>query len=292
MSKRRGLGKGLGALIPSQPASIDAGDDSQAQGLRMVAVSAIRPNPRQPRGVIEEEALQELADSIKQHGLIQPLVVQDDGDGHYTLIVGERRWRASRLAGLQEAPVVVKEATAQEMLELALVENIQRADLNPLEEAYAYQQLIKAFGMTQAQVAQRVGKSRSTVANMVRLLGLPATIQQAVTDGRLSGGHARTLLPLSTPEAQATAMSTIVRNSLSVRQTEALVQRMLASAPPKAKKKKHRDPELLSLEADFRQSLGTRVDIQQSANGGRVVIHYYSNEELQAIYETIVKDGH
>jgi ParB family chromosome partitioning protein len=217
MSKKRGLGRGLNALIPAAETP-----DSET-GLQLLPLAHIVPNPHQPRTVMNEEKLAELAASIKEHGLIQPLIVTQTGAG-YTLIAGERRWRASQLAGLKEVPVVVKEATPQAMLELAIIENIQRADLNPLEEAYAYQQLTDEFGLTHELVAQRVGKGRSTITNLIRLLELPETIQQAVSDGRISGAHGRALLPLPTPEAQISAMNQIIRLNLSVRQTESLVK--------------------------------------------------------------------
>lgn len=347
MSKRRGLGRGLGALIPG-------GDDEETPeqapasgGLRLVALDTINPNPRQPRSTMDDEALDELAASIEEHGLIQPLIVNESGDGRYTLIAGERRWRASQRAGLVEVPVVVKEASPQAMLELALIENIQRADLNPLEEAAAYRQLIDEFGLTQAQVAQRVGKSRPAVANFVRLLDLPSEVQEAVVGGELSGGHARTLLALQAPDEQVTLMRTILGRDLSVRQTEAIVrlveqlppkvrqpllqgqlspehaqillrlpepeqqiammqtilnkglslqqttdsvEKQLAGVSPSSRRAPKPAPEMVWLESQFQQSLGTRVNIQKSGEGGRVVIHFYSNEELQAIYEAIVRE--
>lgn len=281
MSKKRGLGRGLGALIPVDEAHfVDQGS------VRVLAVSDIKPNPHQPRTVLDQQTLAELADSIREHGLIQPLIVTK-GEDSYTLIAGERRWRASKLAGLTEVPVVVKEATPQEMLELAIIENIQRADLNPLEEAYAYQQLIDEFKLTQEEVAKRVGKGRSTIANLVRLITLPPNIQQAVTDGKISGAHARALLPLPSPEMQTNAAGTIIRLSLNVRQTEALVKNLLAEKKPPAKEKKVLPAELAALQTQFEQSLGTRVKIHQGAKGGKVVIHYYSDDDLQAIYEAI-----
>ena len=243
MSKKRGLGRGLGALIPG-----DAGDDAQT-GLRQVPIASIQPNPHQPRSVMDEEKLAELAASIGEHGLIQPLIVTEN-EGRYILIAGERRWRAAQLAGLRELPVVVKEATPQAMLELAIIENIQRADLNPLEEAYAYQQLMDEFGLTQENVSQRVGKGRSTVANLVRLINLPENIQQAVIDGRISGAHARALLPLPTPEMQTAAMNQVIKLTLSVRQTERLVKSLLAEKKPKPKPRKTLPAELAALEGD------------------------------------------
>lgn len=281
MSKKRGLGRGLSALIPtSETGEFDT-------GLQRLPLSRISPNPHQPRSVVDKEKLAELAASIKEHGLIQPLIVTQDGDA-YTLIAGERRWRAAQLAGQKEVLVIVKEATPQAMLELALIENIQRADLNPLEEAFAYQQLMDEFGLTQEEVAQRVGKGRSTVANLVRLLTLPQNIQQAVIDGRISGAHARALLPLPTPERQTRAMHQIIRLNLSVRQTESLVKKLLAAKKPKPKAKKTLPAELAALQNQFEQSLGTPVNIQKGSKGGKVVIHFYSDEELQAIYDAIV----
>lgn len=282
-AKKRGLGRGLGALIPGES------ETTQPEtGILTVEVTSIQPNPHQPRSVMDEEKLDELAASIREHGLIQPLIVTKRPGG-YILIAGERRWRASQLAGLTEVPVVVKETTPQEMLELAIIENIQRADLNALEEAYAYRQLMDEFGLTQEEVAKRVGKGRSTVANLVRLIGLPEPIQEAVINGRLSGAHARALLPLPTPEAQIAAMNQVLKLNLSVRQTETLVKNLLQEEKPKPKPKKTLPPELLHVQSQFQDSLGTRVNIETSGKkGGRVVIHYYSDEELQAIYDAIV----
>lgn len=282
MSKKSGLGRGLEALIPT------AGADKPREAVRLVAVDAIRPNPRQPRTHMDEERLAELADSIRTLGLIQPLIVTEAGGG-YTLVAGERRWRASRLAGLTEVPVIIKEATSQEMLEIALVENIQRDDLNPLEEGYAYQQLMDEFGLTQAQVAERVGKGRSTVANLMRLVSLPNNIQQAVIDGRLSGAHGRALLALPTAEMQTAAMNQILRLDLSVRQTETLVRNLLADKKPEPRQRPTLSPELKALQHDFEASLGTRVNIETSGKGGRLVIHYFSDDDLQALYDAIVK---
>ena len=286
MSKKRGgLGRGLGALIQTS----ETGETESDSGLQMVALERITPNPHQPRSVMDGEKLAELAASIKEHGLIQPLIVTQQGND-YVLIAGERRWRASQIAKLTEVPVVVKEATPQAMLELAIIENIQRADLNPLEEAYAYQQLMDEFGLKQEEVAQRVGKGRSTVANLVRLINLPQNIQQAVTDGRISGAHARALLPLPAPDIQTSAMNQIVSLSLSVRQTESLVKKLLTAEKPAPKPKRAIPAELAALQTRFEQSLGTHVNIQKSGKGGKVVIHYYSDEELQSIYEVIVGD--
>jgi ParB family transcriptional regulator, chromosome partitioning protein len=290
MTKKRGLGRGLGALIPTADPEQETAPAMPETGLTQVALAAIQPNPRQPRRHFDEAALAELAASIGEHGLIQPLIVQTEGNGRYTLIAGERRWRAAQLAGLTEVPVVVKDVSSQDMLELALIENIQRADLNPLEEALAYQQLMNEFGLTQERVAERVGKSRPAVANTVRLLDLPENIQAAVVDGKISGAHGRTLLPLPTGEMQTAVMNSVIQQELSVRQTEAIVRKLLTSEPPQPKATPAPAPELTALESQFRQSLGTRVNIEKGAKGGKVVIHFYSDEELQAIYDAIVKE--
>jgi ParB family chromosome partitioning protein len=257
-----------------------------------VSLDAITPNPHQPRSVFDPEALQELADSIREVGLIQPLIVQQVSTGEgtpprYQLITGERRWRASRLAGLQHIDVIVKDATPQETLELALVENIQRADLNPLEEAVAYQQLADEFGLTQERIAERVGRSRVSITNTLRLLRLPERIKMALMQGEITEGHARTLLMLDDEEEQLLALRTVVKRQLSVRQTEELVRR-LEAATGVGERTPSRSPESEALEGQFREVLGTKVDLFRSRKGGRLVIHFYSEEDLQALFERIV----
>ena len=283
MSKKHGLGRGLGALIPTADTAVSNDD------IRLIPITDIVPNPHQPRAAFNEEQLAELAASITEHGLIQPLVVTQQ-EGKYVLIAGERRWRASQLAGLEQLPAIIKEATPQAMLELAIIENIQRADLNALEEAFAYQQLMDEFGLTQEEVAKRVGKGRSTVANLLRLLTLPPNIQQAVSDGQISGAHGRALLPLPTPEMQTNAMKQIMKLDLSVRQTEQHVKNLLAEEKPQPKPRKKLPAELVDLQAQFEHSLGTRVTINKKRKGGQVIIHYYSDEELQSIYDAIIGD--
>ena len=281
--QRRGLGKGLGALIPATEIS--------GPGLSEVAVDLIVPNPMQPRQALDAEALQELADSIREHGLIQPLIVTSiedpTSDAQYQIITGERRWEAAKMAGLTRVPVIVKEATPQEMLELALVENIQRADLNPLEEAAAYRQLMDDFGLTQEQVAEKVGKSRVTVANSVRLLRLPDEIKQALADNQISEGHARALLALNKRADQLKVLEAIVKKGLSVRQTEEMVRRMAAGAQPRGRGEPP-SPETEALENEFRNALGTKVRLFRSKKGGKLVIQFYSEEELEAIHRIIV----
>ena len=281
--QRRGLGKGLGALIPATEVG--------GPGLSEVAVDLIVPNPMQPRQALDAEALQELADSIREHGLIQPLIVtsiQDTAsDAQYQIIAGERRWEAAKMAGLTMVPVVVKEATPQKMLELALVENIQRADLNPLEEAAAYRQLMDDFGLTQEQVAEKVGKSRVTVANSVRLLRLPDEIKRALAEGQISEGHARALLALNKEADQLKILEAIVKKGLSVRQTEEMARRIVAGAQPR-RRDEPPSPETEALENEFRNALGTKVRLFRSKKGGKLVIQFYSEEELEAIYRIIV----
>jgi ParB family chromosome partitioning protein len=245
----------------------------------------------QPRTAIEPKALAELAASVSEHGLIQPLIVTQQGPERYQLIAGERRWQAAQMAGLATVPVIIKEATPQQVLELALVENIQRADLNPLEEAAAFRQLVEEFDLTQEQVAERVGKSRVAVTNTMRLLRLPAEVKQTLADGTIREGHARALLALPTPEAQIATLKTVVKKALSVRQTEELVRRLMAEPAPK-RPKEPANPETQALELEFRETLGTKVNLFRNRKGqGRLVIHFYSEEELQTIYDVIVAGG-
>ncbi len=283
MGRRSGLGKGLGALIPVT--------EEPKGNVTQIPVSAITPNPMQPRAALDSDALEDLAASIREHGLIQPLIVTQQGPERYQLIAGERRWQASRMIGLATVPVIIKEATPQQVLELALVENIQRADLNPLEEASAFRQLVEEFGLTQEQVAERVSKSRVAVTNTMRLLRLPAEVKQALADGSIREGHARALLALPSAEAQIAALKAVIRQDLSVRQTEEMVRRLLAEPPPR-KAEQPVSPEAQSLEREFRDTLGTKVNLYRNRKGrGRLVIHFYSEEELQAIYDVIVGGG-
>lgn len=272
---RRALGRGLDALIPPAPQT----------GLQEVGIERIEPNPDQPRQRFDEAALQELAGSIREHGLVQPLVVSRVGDDRYRLIVGERRWRAARLAGLERVPVVVKDASDRQTLELALVENVQRADLNPLEEAAAYQRLLTDFGLTQQQVAQHVGRSRVAVANTLRLLALPETLKRAVVEERITEGHARAILSLPDQQAQLAVLERVEREGLTVRQTEELVRRLIESRQPRTVRERSADLE--ALEDELRRSLGTKVTLQQSKRGGRIVIEYFSDDEFQDLYDRL-----
>ncbi|MBN1878128.1 MAG: ParB/RepB/Spo0J family partition protein [Anaerolineae bacterium] len=280
---RRGLGRGLDELIPT--GTQDA--HSVPVGLLEIPLDQIVPNPHQPRMQIQAQDLAELAASIETHGIIQPLVVTRSAEGRYQLIAGERRWRAARLAGLTHVPIIVKDVASQQMLELALVENVQRADLNPLEEAQAYKQLVEEFGLSQEEVARRVGKSRPAVANTIRLLQASEAIQEAVLDGLLTEGHARALLGLPTVDEQDEALDIVLKGELTVRQTESLVRRMLAGANDKqdVNVARHSETaEIRALEERFQASLGTRVQLRPKNKGGRVVIYYYSDEEFNALY--------
>jgi ParB family chromosome partitioning protein len=247
---------------------------------------------------MDGEALQELADSIREHGVLQPLIVADressehEGSPRYQLIAGERRWRAAALAGLERVPVLVREATPRETLELALVENLQRADLNPLEEAEAYRQLIEEFALSQEQVAERVGRSRVTVTNALRLLRLPEAVRGALEAGRISEGHARALLGLPTAESQLLALAQVEQRGLSVRQTEEMVRRLSAAEAGRELAASREDTlESSWLEDRFRRALGTKVNLFRSKKGGRLVIHFYSEEELQSLYDRFVDES-
>jgi ParB family chromosome partitioning protein len=287
MTKKRGLGKGLGALIPA-PGALQAASSEVWAGTLEISVNQISPNPHQPRQAMDQNELQELANSIEEYGLIQPLVVTRVGSA-YQLIVGERRWRASQLAGLSTVPVVVKDSSPQQMLELAIVENIQRADLNPLEEAQAYTQLMEEFGLTQEAVAERVGKSRTTVANTVRLLNLPDEIKNALAAAKISEGHARSLLSLKTKPNQLNVLATIMSRGLNVRQTETLVRQILSGHKAAKPKRPPLTPHDKAMLTKFESKLGTKVELNRTEeNTGKLVIHYYSQEELQAIFNAIL----
>jgi len=280
VSRRSGLGRGLDALIP--------GGERPASGIEQIPLDAVVSNPRQPRTRFDPEELAELAESIRVHGMLQPLIVtQDETPGRYTLIAGERRLLAARQAGLTHAPALVREASEQSRLEMALIENVQRADLAPLELAEAYRQLAEDFDLSHEQIAARVGKSRVAVTNTLRLLKLPESVRQALAEGRISEGHARALLALPTPQAQAAALHTILTHDLNVRQTEALVRRLTGERPP-ARPRPEPPPDVLDVQERLQSSLGTRVRLKRTRKGsGTIVIHFYSDEELEALIERL-----
>lgn len=298
--KRGGLGKGLDSLIPDTGSKVAGAEKTKIvekvvekvieKPVEMkVKISKVGPNREQPRKQFNEDALMELADSIKQFGILQPLLVQEK-NGFYEIIAGERRWRAAKIAGLKEVPVIVKDYTDLEIVEIALIENIQREDLNPIEEALAYKRLINEFELKQDEVAERVSKSRTAVTNSMRLLKLDERVQQMVIDDMLTTGHARALLAIEDPELQFNTATKVFDEKLSVREVEKLVKRM--QKEPQEKKKE--EPELqfvyTDLEEKMKSAIGTKVSIHQKAkNKGKIEIEYYSREDLERIIEIITQ---
>jgi ParB family chromosome partitioning protein len=277
VERHTGLGRGLGALIP-QNANTGAAPVE-------IPISRIRGNPYQPRQRVEQKALESLSGSIAVHGVIQPILVTEVLDG-YQLIAGERRVRAAQMAGLDHIPAIVRQMAARDQLAVAIVENIQRADLNAMEEAHAYRQLADEFSLTQDEIAARVGRARSTIANTLRLLDLESSVQEALGDGHITEGHARALAG-ATPAMQRQLVASISERGLSVRQTEELVRRLRAINPAKAKAGRSSDGEMESLEEDLRQALGTKVSLARSRKGGRIVIEYYSDEEFSRLFDRL-----
>ncbi|MDJ0827111.1 MAG: ParB/RepB/Spo0J family partition protein [Rhodobacter sp.] len=276
--ERRGLGRGLSALMADVPEPPSG--DGRAPPDRLVPVDKIRPNPQQPRRRFTEDQLDDLTRSIKEKGIIQPLILREsDDDGMYEIVAGERRWRAAQAAQLHDVPALVRAYNDTEMLEVAIVENIQRADLNPIEEAAGYRQLMDRFGHTQEKISEALGKSRSHIANLLRLLTLPDTVQEMVSDGRLSAGHARALVTANDPQALA---QRVVTKGLSVRETENLVKRAVQSTKAKDKPPKDKDADTRALEDDLSAALGMRIHIDQRAvgGGGQLRIQYRSLDQL------------
>lgn len=279
----KGLGRGLDALIPTskedvevEKVSIDAGEESE------IKISDIKPNPHQPRRHFDEGSLKELAASIKEHGILQPLVVSKEKDG-YVLIAGERRLRAAKLAGFSKVSVILRTTREQQKLELALIENVQRADLNVLEEAGSYKKMIDEFNMTQDEVAKKVGKSRSSIANVLRLLTLPIEVKKGLREGKITEGHARTVLALPTVEQQVALYNQIISGKLNVRQAESKVKRGGKSTSGEV------DLELKDLEGKLEKTLGSKVKIQKKGKGGKIMIEYYSDEELERITKKLTR---
>ncbi len=279
--KQRGLGRGLGALID------DFSDSDAKQAVTVLPLQRIEPNPNQPRKRFDEVELQALADSIAQHGLLQPLAVRETSDGYYQIIAGERRWRACRLAGLSEVPVTVVEADDRTVMELALVENLQREDLNPMEEAEGYRALLEEYGLTQEQAAQQVGKSRSAVANALRLLTLSDEVRALVEAGELTAGHARAILTLPNGRLQKAAAQKILALRLSVRQAEAMCKRMAAEEKPKEEPEPLAVDYVAECEKHLTRRLGRRVHIVNGKRKGRVELDFYGEDDLQKLYEAL-----
>lgn len=297
--KRNGLGKGLDSLIPNKnekkpktSAKTDETEKKEEEVLKsgeiMVKINQVEPNRDQPRKDFDEDALVELADSIKQFGILQPLIVQKKKD-YYEIIAGERRWRAAKIAGVKEVPVIVKEFTDQEIVEISLIENIQRENLNPIEEAMAYKRLLEEFNLKQDEVAERVSKSRTAVTNSMRLLKLSPRVQQMIVDDMISTGHARALLAIDDEEQQYILANKIFDEKLSVRETEKLVK---ALKNPKKEIKKPKSEHTFvydNIEEQMKNIIGTKVSVNPKANGkGRIEIEYYSEEELERIYDLIM----
>jgi len=285
-AKRAALGKGLGALLP------EFGPE-ESKTLLYCGIEEIISNRSQPRRHFDESKLQELAESIKEKGILEPLIVRRVDQG-YELIVGERRWRAAQKAGLKEVPVVVKEAGGREALEISLIENLQREDLNPLEEAEAYRRLIEEFNINQTELSARIGKDRTTITNALRLLKLPSEVKNQLLQSRITSGHARAILSLESKEKQKELCALIIRKGLSVREAEALAKRW--SEKPKSKvvperKKGDLGSQLNNLQDSLRRHLGTKVTITQRGKGGKIEIEYYSHEDLGRIVEAILKDA-
>jgi ParB family chromosome partitioning protein len=286
---RTGLGRGLGALIPG------------GGGVDEVDIDLIAPNPEQPRARIDPDTLAELAASVREHGLLQPLVVTrqvaPSGAVSYQLIAGERRLHAARMAGMERVPVVVRETSARGLLELALVENVQRADLGPLEAAAAFRRLVDEFGLTQGEVAARVGKSQAAVSNTMRLLDLPAEVRDGLAGGKITEGHARALLGLPDTAARLGLYAEVVAKGLSVRQTEELVRRLRDSPTPPGPRSHQRsgggrtpDPDLAAIEERLRSALGTQVRLERGRKGGRIVIQFYGDEDLEGLLSRLLSD--
>ena len=297
--KRNGLGKGLDSLIPNksnkspsstekQVAKTEKEEKSTGSGEILVKINEVEPNREQPRKDFDEDSLMELADSIKQFGILQPLIVQKKKD-YYEIIAGERRWRAAKLAGIKEVPIIVKEYTDQEIVEISLIENIQRENLNPIEEAMAYKRLLEEFNLKQDEVAERVSKSRTAVTNSMRLLKLSDRVQQMIVDDMISTGHARALLAIDDEEQQYMLANKIFDEKLSVRETEKLVKAL--KNPKKEVKKVNREHMFVytNLEEHMKNIIGTKVSVSPKANGkGKIEIEYYSEDELERIYDLIM----
>lgn len=279
MAKRKALGRGFSALFP------DTVTEEEDRGLFYCPIESISPNPHQSRQSFGESELAELAQSIKEKGVIQPILVTKTNDG-FQLIAGERRWRAAQKAGLDKIPALIRDVSPAEALQIALIENIQRQDLNPIEEAAAYQELLQRFNFTQDALSARIGKNRTTIANFLRLLKLPDDVQRDLIDGRLSAGHARVLVSVDSPSTQRKIRDLVIKGALSVRQTEALVKRFLTSKKPKAIRDEI-DSYLESLVSDLQDSLGTKVAIKRKGKKGRIIIEFYSDDELGRLVERL-----
>jgi ParB family chromosome partitioning protein len=289
-TQKKALGRGLGALIPTRPAEpAPAAPAAAGPGLAMVAIDQISPNPYQPRKTFNDASIEELARSVKEHGIIQPLVVTKTGDNKYRLIAGERRFRAAQKAGLDHVPVVVKETmTDGDVLQVALIENIQREDLNPIEEAYAYHQLHEEFQLTQEEISKRVGKERSTVANFLRLLKLPDSVKKLLAAGQLSMGHARAILAVDAPRKQEQLAERVVKRNLNVRQTEMLAAETANKGDKAEQPEKEKDVFTRDAEERLARTLRSKVEIDRKRRGGVIHIRFGSEDELIRLVEELM----
>jgi ParB family chromosome partitioning protein len=293
--KRRALGKGLRSLIPEAPQKgpvavqeLDPAVAADERVLELIDLDLIRPNRRQPRQQFDEGALDELANSLKNKGLIQPVVVRKLPEGSFELVVGERRWRAAQRAGLLQIPCIVREIPEDHLLEVALIENVQREELNPIDEAQAYRTLIEDLGLTQQEVSERVGKQRATIANIMRLLSLPGPVQEMIRAGTLTTGHAKAVASVG-PDRQEELARRIASEGLSVRQAERLATWFTSQAPVvKPRAAPRRDPNLVAAEETLQRALGTRVRIVQGKKGGRIELHFHGDEELSRVYDLVL----
>ncbi len=291
--KKRGLGKGLSALIPDEPVIDIENVDSSDEKIKFIDITIVQPNKEQPRRDFDKDSLNELVDSIKKHGILQPIIVRKLDEG-YEIVAGERRWRAAREAGLNTVPALVKELNQVEVSQIALIENIQREDLNSIEEAMAYKNLSEKYKLTQEEISQAVGKSRSYIANIMRLLNLDDEIINLISEGVITSGHGRTLLSIVDRDIRLQVSQTIVENSLSVRETEKLVKDLLEKKETKAinkadNVKKEKDPIILEIEESLRKFLGTKVSISKGSKKGKIEIEYYSDDDLERILELFSK---
>jgi ParB family chromosome partitioning protein len=283
MSKKSGLGKGLGALIPEE-INEDVPNDNNINKLSM---DLIKPNSGQPRKRFDEEAIIQLSQSIKEHGLIQPIIVKED-NSVYTIVAGERRWRAAKLAGLKDIPAIIMDLSDKDVLEISLIENIQRQDLNPIEEAKAYKKLLDDFKLTQEDLSKRIGKSRTAIANCLRLLNLDKRVQDYLIDGVISEGHGRAILPLTDNELQYRVSQTVIDENLSVRETEKLIRELSnTKSHNKKKENKSNNPYYIDLKNRLEELFGTKVYLNTKKNKGKIEIEYYSEEDLQRILDIL-----
>lgn len=281
---KKALGKGLGAILDSENIL------SEASSVTQLRISDIEPNRDQPRKKFDPEKLQSLAESVLQHGVVQPIIVKKKGKG-YSIIAGERRWRAAKLAGLKTIPAIIKEMSSQEVMEIALIENLQREDLNPIEEAEAYQKLMEEHGLTQELLSKLVGKSRAAIANSVRLLTLSDKVKEMIVEEILTPGHARTLITINDKDKQAKLAEAIVERGLNVRDTEKLISEQISPSQMKRKKRQNKDANILDVEEKLKSILGTKVDLQHSAKKGKIIIEYYSNDEFERLVGILTKNA-